>query len=1143
MKKTYKRIFQAVICLGVCAMMLIGGLISGTAENTEAVDPFDYSLRALEHKQSLSASELFYRICGFYPSDLERAYLDGLSGITFRYNDLIPVGIVSTDYNGETGVLRVTVPTYQYTASNGATVEWIPQTATLDGMEKPLLKSGEEYSCQFEDLLYSMDFDIYVSFEWSVDLPDETVELLLNKPYTEGSKALETLVAYEEDCLKPYFEALKRYEEYEVYKGELEVYSQYLADLALYERNLASYRAYLDACDQYLKDQDAYNAYLQNKALWDQYYVYLDFKKNDLEKYNEYLIYQSTVSKVLSKLSVLESLFVTDSNGWTFYPSLMGNTVTSVISRKDELITGGCNEKDIVNADRATVDLRVLLTEYSNLRKQTYASEHDKTAALYAYYTAHYTELRDSFALLYGSLIALYDNEFVVIYADKEGKLERFQQFMGQLYVTTTCLDDSDKGMRMENWKISGKSLSTVVEAINLIPDTGHSDPAGVFMPEKEVARIEPVAPVEKPSVRLPAVSKPQEPVPVEEPQAPTPMAEPEAKPKAEHPGEIPPEPSMEDTLRDLAMEIQAGRLTKRETAGISGQLSFQKSIVCPISIHNLKTVTFYDLDGETILYQQKVNYGESVTYGGPETYKSDPYYVYSFQGWMLSDGSEATFDEVRENLSVFANYKIEPRLYKILWILDGVEKETYHRYGENPVSPFPLQKPDGVGVTYQFTGWDKEVVAVDGDAVYVGGFEAIPKVYTVTWITHSEQLTQTLTYGETASFPSDPLSYFDNLSYYEFIGWDKDIHAPITGNRTFYARYSQKNWATTKNQVPLEITNDGSTLTVLAMGSDVILPTAIQYAKTNGLSLVIRWKDFSVRYSRQGLKALADSECDRISLRQKNDANGVVYTVGYQDAAEKEIGAKIAASLILYPLNEDGSGCVYAIQDVNGWKELEGTSYEIFGSATLLVKQAYRIFAQSNELCNVSALPLYAIPGQWINLEIECDFGYEIVGATLTYNGKETPLKGTKLQMPAGDVTIALKVERIIYHVTFEVDGEAYSQADYFLGEEILLPEHPQKAQDSTYSYEFLEWSPTVTIAMGEDREITYRAVFSKNLLNGVDPYHSGNNNNRLLNTFLPIGLGVLAVGIGIFVLLRVLKKRRLAAKVSKMDDENREA
>ena len=1016
-------------------------------------------------------------------------------------------------------------------------VEWVPTSVTLEGKQMPLVKNGEVYGCQFENLFYSKDFDIHVSFVWNATLPAEAVDLLLTKPYADGAEALKTVEAYEESLLNPYLEALKKYEIYEAYQQALRDHAQYLIDVENYEKAMIEYQAYLEVYGQYLVEKAAYDAFAQNKADWDQYYAYQEFLKNGLEQYNEYLLYQGKVNKVLDKLAVLESLFLTDSNKWTFYPSLMGNTVTSVTSRRDELITAGCNAADINNANSATVTLRTLLTAYAELRKQEYASTHDRVSALYAYYTAHYAELRDAFALLYGSLIALYDNEFVVIYADKEGKLARFQQFMGQLYVTTTCLDDSEKGMRMENWKISGKSLSTVVEEINLIPDTGNSNPSGLAMPETEVARVEVVEPIEKPTVTLSPVPKPTEPTEVKEPVKPAFVAEPDKDnppPVAAHPGAAPARPPMEDALWDLAIALRDGSVPKREAEGVARTFSLEKTVACPISIHNLKTVTFYDMDGSTVLYQQTVNYGESVTYAGPSMQKTDPYYTYTFRGWVLSDGSAPSLDAVCENLSIFANYQMERRLYRIHWILDGVELDTYCYYGETPIPPMSLEKPGTVDMEYRFTGWDKEVVPVVENATYVGGFELVPRTYTVTWITGEGSFTTAVKHGELPVFPGESPSYSDGVHYYEFTGWDKDLQTPVTSDRTFCAKYSKDILAKAGNGAALKVLNDGTCITVEAGGSDVFIQNVARYALSQSLPLTLRWKCFAVTYSVQALETLTRSECAKVDLDQRTVSGGVAYTLSYQNAVGADTGIKPAATMSLYSRGEDGSGYQYALSEKDSWKEIADERISILGGVTVLVKEACRIVVVGNELCNTSAIPFYAISGQWISIDVGCEFGYEIVGAVLTKaSGLKTEVEGLKFQMPSGDVTVELKVEKIVYHVTFLVDGKVYSQADYGLGEEILIPENPQKAQDDTYSYSFYGWSPEVTIAIGENRELSYQAVFSKNLLNGVDPYHSGNNNNLLLNTILPIVLAVLAVGIGVIVFFKLRQKRRSALKM----------
>ena len=1138
MKKSHHRILQAAVCLCLCFWMLFGvPLVCGATEENvqDTTDLMDYSLQTQDIKQELSASELFYKLYGVYPPSAEMEYLDQLSGITLQYTDLIPPSIVSTNYNGDAGVLEVTVPTYTYTASNGVLVEWVPTSVTLDGKQLPLVKNGDAYGCQFEDLFYSKNFDIYVSFVWNATLPAEAVDHLLTKPHIDGMEALKVVEEYEQTLLNPYWEALKRYEVYEAYQQALKDHAQYLIDVENYEKALPKYQAYLEDYAQYLVKKAEYDAYAQNKADWEQYYAYQEFLKNDLERYNEYLLYQGKINKVLGQLAVLESLFVSDSNTWTFYPSLMGGTVTSVTSRKEELIAAGCNAKDIYSADEATEILRERLTAYSELREQEYPSEHAKVAALYEYYTAYYVELKDAFAQLYGALISLYDNEFVVIYAKNEGKLERFQQFIGQLYVTATCLDDSEKGMRMENWRISGKKLSEVVEPVNLISDTGKSHPSEVSMPDTEVERVEAVEPIAKPTVTLSPVPEPTAPTEVKEPVKPAFVAEPDKDnppPAAEHPGAVPARPDVAEALWNLAIALRDGSVPKREAEGVAQPFFVEKTVACPISIHNLKTVTFYDMDGSTVLYQQTVNYGEAVTYAGPSPQRSDPYYTYYFKGWVLSDGSAPSLDAVCENLSIFANYQKERRLYRIRWILDGVEFDTHCYYGDLPKPPMALEKPGTVDMEYRFTGWDKELTAVTENATYVGGFELVPRTYTVTWITGEGSLTTTVKHGELPVFPWESPSYLSGADYYRFTGWDKDLQTPITSNRTFYAKYAKEKLAEAGNGAALTVTNDGKSITVLAGASDVFIQNVARYAASQALPLTIRWERFSATYSGQALNTLIDSFCVKLDLEQRTVSGGIAYSVSYVDASGNGAGIHPMATVTLPKTSEDGLGYRYALSEKNTWKDLADQTHSLSGSFTLLVKKAGRVTVENNAYCNISGLPLYAFMGDWVSIDVGCEFGYEIVGAVLIKeNGTKTEISGLKFQMPSGNVTVQLKVEKIVYHVTFLVDGKVYSQADYGLGEEILIPENPQKSQDGTYSYEFLEWSPAVTIAMGDHRALTYHAVFSKTLLNGVDPYRSGNNNNALLNTYLPIALGVVALGIFLFVFLRRRKTKGLAS------------
>lgn len=1131
MRKIFQKISGAAICLCLCFLMSISFLISSSAQSRAATDPFHYGSPVLGSNQELSASKLFAALYGFAPTEEEKNYLETDLGITLRYNNIIPDNLVSSYYNGEDGVLHVNSFAYTYMATNGVLVRWIPKSAKLGDVVKEFVEFEGSYGCRFENLFYSDDFDVEISYAWDAEISAESADLLFTKAYADGSEALGKLLFYEEIQLNPYLEALKRYEVYSAYQQALANYAQYVKDLEEYEKKLDLYKAYCQEYQAYLEQLSAYEARQKYLEDLEKYYAYQDFLKNDLERYQAYLIYQNQVDQVQKKINILESLFVKDSKYQTFYPSLMGDTVTSVIANKADLIAAGCSEKDIDLADSATQDLRALLQGYNELRGQTYSSSHEKTTVLYHYYTEHYDALGDAFARLYGALYSLYQNELVVIYADKEGKLARFQQFIGQLYVITTCLDDSAQGMRMENWQIGGKSLSEVVESVHLLADTGDSNPANATMPKVEVERVEEVEAVEKPTVEPPDVPKPNEPKRVEEPVKPTEVTEPDTSnppPEAEDPGEQPQPPQMTDRLRALAEAIRAGRVPVRSAIGESRILHLEKTITVPISIHNLKTVTFYDADGETVLYQKKVDYGDEVIYRGPAPQKADPVYDYTFTGWIFADGSEAQLDDVRENLAVYAKYQKELHLYRITWIVDGETKITAHPYGEIPQSPFSTQKESTAELSFEFSGWNKEPVAVTEDATYEASFLSSPRLYTVKWILGERELDAQVAYGEIPICPDATPSYVAGSLYYEFRDWDKSIGV-VTADVTYTALYTQKTLASAGNGSALEAVEEADRITVFAGNADVFFSNAAQYALENEIALSIRWDHFSLTVAHKDLNTLLDSSCQKISLKRQGAEYGEAFELSYLDRSNKNINLALPTTLSLFSVRENGKRYVYAMRSDDEWVSLKEEMLSLQGDLSLLVTPAYQITVEGNEYCYTASMPGIAGVGQLVSFALNCEFGYEITGALITAeDGTTVEAQGLAFVMPESNVFVRLRVEQIVYHVVFEVNGEIYSEKDYFLGEKIQLPEEPILESDELYSYLFLNWTPVVTIAMGEERTLVFTAVFSKTQLNGVDPYLTGHNNNRLLNLFLPIGLSVLLVGGAIWISLRTRKKKK---------------
>ena len=731
MKRRLLQPIFSVIALLLC-MSVMAPMAALATQDERAYDPFDYGDGRTEINESISASELFGMALGMAPSAAEGEYLETLSGIRLRYNAAIPTQNISTSYHREDGTLDVTVQPYAYTAKNGVTVEWIPQSAILED-ETKLLDAA--FCCRFEGLSQHVtaDLQMEVTFYTVITLPNDALSLLANDAYFAGAAALEHLDAYAAEY-RAWEQARERYLAYVAYLEAVERFADYQADMLVYD---AEYAVYL----QYCNDYEQYQTTLQLYEDWRHYYAYQKFLEEGVDRYRLYLEYRSQVDKILAKLDVLEKLFVSDSNHWQLYGSLMGGTVTEVVNRREELIAAGCNANDIHAAGEATEALRPLMKGYSNLRKAEYASEHDRITALYDYYTKNYIGLRDGYTRLYGALISLYDNSLVVSALELEGKLLHFQQFVGQLYYTATVLDDSVK--TTDAWTISKKPLTEVVEECHRVVDTNTANPVGVLMPPTEVEAVQPVDPIDEPTQPDPIV-KPKAPNEVPEPQKPTEVKDPSLStipPVSADPGAAPDAPALEPCLLQLAEEIRAGALIQRTPAGSGSAVTLYAVCTRPVSIDNKKVITFYDADRKTVLYQTTVEHGSPIVYLGPDIQsKQDERYYYSFYRWELADHTPAQMI-AESDLSLYAKYWQRDRFYTVTWILEGVSYSEQYLWGQMPVSPFSHEKNESEGYTYRFSGWrsdafaEEGIFAVCGDATYVASFEAIPKRFTVTWV------------------------------------------------------------------------------------------------------------------------------------------------------------------------------------------------------------------------------------------------------------------------------------------------------------------------------------------------------------------------------------------------------------------------
>ena len=200
-------------------------------------------------------------------------------------------------------------------------------------------------------------------------------------------------------------------------------------------------------------------------------------------------------------------------------------------------------------------------------------------------------------------------------------------------------------------------------------------------------------------------------------------------------------------------------------------------------------TITFYNEDG-TVFATETYHYGDQIQSPANNPAKpSDNVYSYTFAGWNDELGT------CTGNASFTATFTRDYIEYTVTFVNDDgtvISTNTYH-YGEEVVTPADPAKSADNTYTYSFAGWDKEVVAVNGDATYMATYTRTYIEYTVTFLNDDGTTISTSTYhyGDQIQAPADPTKASDETYDYTFIGWDKEV-GTCTGNQTFTATYSE---------------------------------------------------------------------------------------------------------------------------------------------------------------------------------------------------------------------------------------------------------------------------------------------------------------------------------------------------------------
>ena len=222
-------------------------------------------------------------------------------------------------------------------------------------------------------------------------------------------------------------------------------------------------------------------------------------------------------------------------------------------------------------------------------------------------------------------------------------------------------------------------------------------------------------------------------------------------------------------------------------------------------------TVTWKNWNGTT-LKTQSVRQGLTPTYSGTPTRPADANYTYTFKGWNTAVG--ATWS----NKTYVAQYtaKVKPfsslPSYTITWKNwnDSTIKTTTVKKGDTPSFGGTPTRPDDANNTYTFAGWSPKVAAASADATYKATYNAVPKAvtkYTIIWENWdgSTIKTDTVDKGAMPSYSgTTPTRLDDKDNTYTFSGWTPKVVA-ASAHTTYRATYDAVPKAVTKYTVKWE--------------------------------------------------------------------------------------------------------------------------------------------------------------------------------------------------------------------------------------------------------------------------------------------------------------------------------------------------
>ncbi len=1000
----------------ICAFLLFSAVFCAVFVPAFA-ESDDYSYPYATLKEEIYADEFLAEL---FPdidfSDAEKNYLRLQSGFLFAYNTHIPTSEITTEYQDST--LTVKAEEYTYTASNGTTVKWTPVSAEVNGQTKYF--ADAPYTVKFFGVHSADGKDVRVEYQAKFTVSAESIDRLLNLAYTDAPRLEAEIAEREAEYEKKHAEYLINTKEYNEYLAELAVYNEYLAEKRLYDEKNAKYLAYLEELADYNIAMQDYREYIKAR---DKYYrelaeytKYLAYAEQNAAKIEAYEKYQEKMDTVLAQLDPIKKTKtpLTDLKR-TVYAAIMGDTVTSVIQHKGDIVTVLKADPVVVDlAGKATENLRVLLKEFFDIKN---------TEQQYKYYITNYEAFRDNFIDLLKALDELYLNEGVRGVMIAEGKHEKYLILVAQLYYVANALSDTPiKTYRGEctfdeNYKIgrtySQDKRSAPADVINSEPFITDTDKA---TPLKDGFPIAPEKPeytkMEEPVMPIPK-TEPIAPNIVAKPKAPAPVAEPVA---VSHPGKEPKPYEVPSEVSEIISAYNSSALSLR--AGYSGEdIDISPKITVNKRFFDIETVTvtYYDREwnassGASILYQTVIDKGSYADYLGALPEKDEgAEHIYIHSGWTDANGNSVDFTSIQKSVDLYPSFTSVEKDYETVWSVNG---EIYY---DNPVIP-PL--PSAEEFYYDFSNWDKKIDPVTSDVTYVAVYDTplVPDANGAAKITYKN--------GIYTVEPVGVLNKIDIGLLVQRVAGNGEIEIRLERGERIKISYSET----------IALSRLGAstlTLTAVARGED-------QYA------YVVELKDSDGNTIQpDGATLTLTAPCS-----ETEDPHFMLY---YEDDGEK--------------------------QPIRSVREGGSITFSMYIGRMYYAKMLYSVTPLVLDNVRITVDKTLATVGENVYLSLDTDGGIRvdriyIIGS----DGVKTTVDGESFKMPAGDMTVGVEYTVLTYTVTFVSDGKTIVTYICNYGDTVVPPDDPKKAANDKFSYTFERWSPAVSEVTGD---VTYTAVY----------------------------------------------------------------